>query len=570
MSNSHTSVENSSNSVLTANSSFIGTAIDVSDYSEIRVSILSDQSSSADGVSIQFSIDRINWDFIGATATYTSYDGLELVSDVHAKYVRVVYTNGGIAQTMFNIQTVLCYDHSTAVIPNNVSVTGTVQTTLTGANEVSVTGNVHAIIESGSSVQINGSLVDAFSRLRTSDPFTLFDAKLVFDERSLYWDMATAVNGTYTYVPVESAMHMNVDAAIGSRCVRQTKYYVPYQPGRSRLAFITGVPTVSINSTGVCTRMGMFDATADKTGNATAVDKNWQNGFFLQWEYATGMSFVRRSTSITGAPVDNVVYQADWNLDTMDGNGSSGIDIDPTKTQILMTQQEWLGVGSVWLGFVVNGVVYLAHRFDHANSESITYTTTASLPVRYEIENTQANATGGMVAICSTVISEGGFNPVDYVWSIISPSGPGSAFPTIETSWLNLRLKNTHIRGNIKPLSIFAVAGKGNANNSGFIKYELVLNGYTGSMATGDWTSVNSNSGVEYNTVINATGPNSKVIQSGFINTGQSTLIPLDVVVPVTSSMSGTQDVLSINVKFLAGDNPTDGGSIGIQWQEIY
>jgi hypothetical protein len=105
----------------------------------------------------------------------------------------------------------------------------------------------------------------------------------------------------------------------------------------------------------------------------------------------------------------------------MDGTGPSGITLDPTKTQIFWCDIEWLGVGSVRTGFVINGVFYICHVFNHANQETAVYMTTASLNCRYEIENTgTTSGTPTMKQICSTVISEGGYTPtptVQYVRS---------------------------------------------------------------------------------------------------------------------------------------------------------
>jgi hypothetical protein len=89
---------------------------------------------------------------------------------------------------------------------------------------------------------------------------------------------------------------------------------------------------------------------------------------------------------------------------------SSGLTIDTTKSQIFWQDFEWLGVGSVRTGFVINGKFIVCHTFNHANILTTVYMTTAILPIRYEIENT--GATDGsriMKQICSTVISEGGY-----------------------------------------------------------------------------------------------------------------------------------------------------------------
>jgi len=119
--------------------------------------------------------------------------------------------------------------------------------------------------------------------------------------------------------------------------------------------------------------------------------------------------FVRR-TYVSGAVVETRVAQADWNTDTLNGTGASGYTLDVTKTQIFWQDFEWLGVGSVRCGFVIDGQNIIAHQFNNANALTTVYMTTAILPIRYEITNTGATASASsMKQICSTVISEGGY-----------------------------------------------------------------------------------------------------------------------------------------------------------------
>jgi hypothetical protein len=135
-----------------------------------------------------------------------------------------------------------------------------------------------------------------------------------------------------------------------------------------------------------------------------------EEGIFWQ-QTGAGSAMVRRS-STSGSPVDEVVAQVNWNLDPMDGTGPSGITLDPTKTQILIIDLQWLGVGRVRVGFVIGGAIYYVHEFLYANVLSTVYMRTATLPVRYEITNTgvAASATNDLIQICSAVMSEGGLD----------------------------------------------------------------------------------------------------------------------------------------------------------------
>ena len=133
------------------------------------------------------------------------------------------------------------------------------------------------------------------------------------------------------------------------------------------------------------------------------------NGYYL--ELSDKLYIVQRS-NVTGTVVNTAVANTAWNGDVLNGTGASGYTLDITKAQIFFMDIEWLGVGDVRCGFVLNGQYITAHTFKHANIVSSAYITTACLPVRYEIESlgSGGSATSNLTQICSTVISEGGYN----------------------------------------------------------------------------------------------------------------------------------------------------------------
>jgi hypothetical protein len=239
-------------------------------------------------------------------------------------------------------------------------------------------------------VSIGGTNVDAFGRVRSSSPYTLFDSQNRYVKNDLF-DETTATGGTVTYDANASTVSLNVTTASGSSVVRQSYRSFSYQPGKGLLTLNTFVMDAAKD--GVRTRVGYF---------------NEQNGVFLE-RSDSSIRFVRR-TYTSGAAVDNVVLQANWNGDKLDGTGDSGLTLDLTKAQILWEDFEWLGVGSVRIGFVINGEYIVCHTFENANNLTSVYMTTAILPVRYEIENTALTASSTTFKqICSTVISEGGY-----------------------------------------------------------------------------------------------------------------------------------------------------------------
>jgi hypothetical protein len=114
------------------------------------------------------------------------------------------------------------------------------------------------------------------------------------------------------------------------------------------------------------------------------------NGLFVELQDST-INFVLRSTK-TGVVTEDRISQSNWNIDPLNGSGPSGITLDITKAQILFIDFEWLGVGTVRVGFVIDGKIYYANYFNHANIIDSTYMKTATLPISYEIKNTGVTA----------------------------------------------------------------------------------------------------------------------------------------------------------------------------------
>ena len=250
-------------------------------------------------------------------------------------------------------------------------------------------GRIVAVTASTVPVSIGGVNVDAFGRIRSSAPYTLFDSQNRYAKNDLFSESTTG-SATVTYDANASTVQLNVTAASGDEVVRQTLRSFSYQPGKGLLVMNTFVmPTANANQR---IRIGYF---------------NTENGVFL--ERASSTVYFTRRTSVTGAPVDTQVAQANWNGDKLDGTGASGYTLDLTKAQIFWEDFEWLGVGSVRCGFVINGETIICHTFQNANNLTSVYMTTAILPVRYEITNTGASTAATLKQICSTVISEGGY-----------------------------------------------------------------------------------------------------------------------------------------------------------------
>lgn len=291
---------------------------------------------------------------------------------------------------------------------------------------------------------------DAFGRLRVANPYTLFDSQNRY-EKDPQFSEALTTGGTATYVAAESSVDLAVTTSSGSKAVRQTFRVFPYQPGKSLMVLATFV--MDIAKTNLRQRVGYFNA---------------DNGVFFQLNGAIKSFVIRTNTS--GAPSDaRTVNQADWNGDKLDGTGASGITLDTSKAQILYMDFEWLGVGSVRCGFVIDGTFIICHTFNNANDLDKVYMRTAILPVRYEIENIGVTSSPStMTQICSSVISEGGYDQKSTLaWARRTSVLVGVS--TVFVPIVSMRLKSTNLGAVVLP-SIFHAIPIGST-----LDYEIAL-----------------------------------------------------------------------------------------------
>ena len=258
--------------------------------------------------------------------------------------------------------------------------------------------------------------LDAFGRLRVSQPHTLFDSQQRYGlDRSFVSN--TASGGTVTFVPTQSSANLTVVNTSGSYAARETRYIFKYQPGKSQLSMMTFVMAPQ-SSGNLRQQVGYYDR---------------DNGYFLQ---LSDQLYVCERSNVTGTVTHSNVAQSSWNGDKLNGTGPSAISLDMTKSQIFFIDMEWLGVGSVRTGFVINGQYIVAHTFHHANIVPRAYITTACLPVRYEIQalSASAPATSNLTQVCSTVISEAGYTePLTLFSNLVT-----FTTLTVGTSWIPL------------------------------------------------------------------------------------------------------------------------------------
>lgn len=398
-------------------------------------------------------------------------------------------------------------------------------------------GQIVATTGTAVPVSIGGTNVDAFGRVRSSSPYTLFDSQNRYAKNDL-WSESTATGGTVTYDANASTVLLNVTTSSGSEVVRQTYRSFSYQPGKGLLNLNTFV--MDSAKTGLRTRVGYF---------------NTQNGVFLERADST-VSFVRR-TYVTGSVVDNTVTQANWNGDKLDGTGDSGYTLDLTKAQIMWMDFEWLGVGTVRCGFVIDGTFVVCHTFNNANNLSSVYMTTAILPVRYEITNTGATASSSTFKqICSSVISEGGYEKkvaLDVARMTTANSSIGSAFVPL----VSIRLASGRTGAVVVPDGYSVLP---TASSSTTFEVVLVKNP---TLTGASWTSTSSSnveadlSATSYTggTIVQQQFVLSSTLSSGITSGGGDYNWDLQ----LGASLTGTSDIYTLAVRALSGTQTAIG-----------
>lgn len=397
----------------------------------------------------------------------------------------------------------------------------------------------------------SGTATDAFGRLRVAEPHTIFDSQHQ-DVENDKWDTLITGSGTKTHLPDESVVKLEIGTSNGSSIIRETMRTMPYQPGKSLLimnTFVMGEPKANVTQ-----RVGYFTA---------------NNGIYL--ENTAGTNYLVMRSSVTGSVVENRVAQSDWNTDVFDGTGYSGqgtalehkTGLDVTKSNLFWMDIEWLGVGDVRCGFLVDGVLKTAHIFHNDNRNATTYMRSAILPLRYELLNTGVT-TGNTVMrqICSTVISEGGYTQINQTRSATTPL-TGKNLPSgVVTPIISIRLKSSRTNAVVLPISVELYGLQATA-----FKYTIYEN--VTSLTGASFVTTDSSSAVEYDISATALTGGVKVREGIFRGLDSSREIDLQ---KMSSALQLTRKInASVGDIFTIAVQPTtnnDDVVAALSWQE--
>ena len=386
---------------------------------------------------------------------------------------------------------------------------------------------------------------DAFGRLRVSNPLTIFDSKNVMSKNNLFDEAIVGASSTVTYSTDKSTVNLNVDTPTSSYVIRQSKRVMSYQPGKSLLHFSTFVMDTA--QTNLAQRVGMFDN---------------DNGIYFEKTGST-LNWVRR-TSTSGSSVDNQVAQASWNGDKLDGTGASGYTLDTTKACIMFMDFEWLGMGSVRCGFVIDGKFIVAHTFLNANNLDTVYMRTANLPIRYMIIALGTlDSTATLQQVCSTTMIEGGYSPQGIQQMIGTASLAGVNLTSAGTLYnlATIRLKSS------RPYAVVVSQGfdASAVSNSDF-EIQLILNA-TPSTAF-SYTSYSDN--VEYDLTGTKTITNGTIIGKAYLSGKASNSIQFgdgfNFDYQLGQTIAGVSDTLTLAAKGASANDDVLGN---LKWVDL-
>lgn len=204
------------------------------------------------------------------------------------------------------------------------------------------------------------------------------------------------LNGTYKEVTIYAGSASNTAATIAAASFPG---WTVEQVGAN----------INFMGAGVGARSGSYSLTSTGTGTLAA-------GSFTQAQ--AGL-----------AHDQTTILQDEFNVDTLDGNGPSGMILDPSKLNVYQVNFRWLGAGEIRFAIEnsINGDVIFFHHYHYSNRHTTPHLDNPSFKIGYI-----AAATGGP----SSNVSVRGASMMAAIEGIVNVSGStvaAAAYPTSQT-----------------------------------------------------------------------------------------------------------------------------------------
>ena len=401
------------------------------------------------------------------------------------------------------------------------------------------------------SYALDSGSIDAFGRLRASMPTTLFDSKTLHNKSSLFWSQtAVGVGSTVQFTSDTDDASVTLSAAnVGGYAIRQTTQRFNYQPGKSQLAIFTGILNPVSNA---IKRYGLFQSLT-----AAPYDPNCGLYFETQTDSPTSIAVIQQNNGFLVPTVS--ARRENWNIDKLDGKGPSGKTITLSAANIFLIDYEWLGVGRVRFGTVIDGAICYCHAFNNAGNVQGAYIKTPNLPVRAEIRQTDAG-TSSMKIICSSVMSEGGADFTGLTRAVNTGDTKLTIAQDARKAILGVRLNAAKLDSVNEVINASVTTIPQAASTQAAYRYELMHNPTLS--AGGTWQSVDANSNFDYWQGVVDVANKGTVIACGYGSVGASVDLSnskFEKFLRLGCSVAGKRDELYLVVTPLEANNGVYG-----------
>ena len=339
------SAANSTTTGLGAGGTFTGTPEDVSQYASMSVSYYVQPSNATGNIFVQFSNTNSVGSWVAVSNTVTAVtavtaNGFTLDVITAAQYFRVLYVNDSVAQTNLMIQTIFHPQARIAQTTTRYAQTPTDYTDVLNTRSIiwgkTQGGGIYEPIASNGENSLVVTVADprtAFGELSVAQNYPISQIDFVYGINTVITSNVRAGSNA-TITASNGLMQVTANAAAGaSMAMFRPKKFIKYRPGESSCTRITGMFTA-----GAPTNSMQFCGTGflEPTSNVLL------DGMGFGYQGSTFGIIWTRNSSIQFIP------QSSWNLDTMQGTGKSGFNIDPTKINIFQLKFQYLGGGNLF------------------------------------------------------------------------------------------------------------------------------------------------------------------------------------------------------------------------------
>jgi hypothetical protein len=296
---------------------------------------------------------------------------------------------------------------------------------------------------------------------------------------------------TITHDPINHYVDMEIistDGSLDTTIVRQSKAYMNIPSGKLNIALVSGVLLKNNNVGGLDSTTGIYRiGAADLVGSSGDhfISKigifDSDDGLFVQYKAEINADGVKVDDGLSivkmfnGSSLNGKIFeipQADWNVDTCDSQGPSGITLNAGEMNTFIFRQGTLPKTFMQVGVMNRGAAVLIHEF----TDSLYF---VKLPLRWEVSQTNSTLTEesslSMVQNNAVVLSnEKHYSQTTHHNYICKDNHFRKINDTFRTDVIfDIRLNETYNRSKLKLEKIHII----NKETSGIVLWKLFRNG---------------------------------------------------------------------------------------------